>query len=320
MTRHHQKLGDAQGVHPHGAESSRNRTRRVKYPGRRRPNLRCSEARSTLVLIHPFAASPAVWHPILPMLEGTHTLVSLAIPGHAGADPVPKGFNYTVSHAVDLMEAKLDALGLAQAHLVGNSLGGWLAIELARRGRARSVVAIAPGGGWEPGSYEHRRIVRKFQVTQTLLSVGGPLAGLLARSELSRRWCLRDAIARPERVSALQAKLFIDTAWRCAIFDGVVKALPTQPLTDPFAPSCPMRLVWGERDRLLPILGYSERWRRVLPAAEWVVLKGVGHIPMYDDPHAVAECILQFTRAAAVGAETPSAVREETPGAERAAS
>ncbi len=303
MTEHHKKSGEPQGWSPHRAQTARNR--RAAHPTRHRAknSMRGSTQRSALVLIHPFAASSHVWHPIRAALESAHDIVSLAIPGHHGADPVPSGFNYTVGHAVDLLEAKLDSMHIEQAHLVGNSLGGWLAIELARRGRARSVVAIAPGGGWEYGSSQHRRIVRKFQLTQALLQVGGPLAGLLALSPMTREWCLRDAFARPRKLSPVEAKTFIEAAWRCSIFGGVVKALPTQPLSDPFEPSCPVRLIWGEHDRLLPMNGYSERWRRVLPKAEWVVLRNVGHVPMYDDPTAVSEAILQVTNPTSLSKE-----------------
>jgi pimeloyl-ACP methyl ester carboxylesterase len=70
-------------------------------------------------------------------------------------------------------------------------------------------------------------------------------------------------------------------------------------LSEPFAKMPgPVRLVWGAKDRLLPLRGYSERWRRVLPGADWVVLPEVGHVQMYDDPHAVACSILDFTRRA----------------------
>jgi pimeloyl-ACP methyl ester carboxylesterase len=58
-----------------------------------------------------------------------------------------------------------------------------------------------------------------------------------------------------------------------------------------------MRVLWGSHDALLPMRGYSERWRRLLPGAEWVVLEGAGHVPMYDDPQRVAELILEVTTA-----------------------
>ena len=90
--------------------------------------------------------------------------------------------------------------------------------------------------------------------------------------------------------------MIIEASWRCDAFDGVLEALTREPPPEPLHPRpCPIRLVWGTRDRLLPIRGYSELWRRVLPYAEWVELDGAGHVPMYDDPEAVAQAILDVT-------------------------
>ncbi|MDB4991123.1 MAG: hydrolase [Myxococcaceae bacterium] len=252
-----------------------------------------------LVLLHPFALCAEVWRPILPMLEQHHEVFALPIPGHAGSDPLPQGYEYSVEAAVDLLEAKLDSLGIERAHLVGNSLGGWLAIELARRGRALSVTALAPGGGWEAGSPELTRLLRRFHMTKLLLSFGGAIASRLARWALPRRYFLRDAVARPEQLTPLEARLLIESTWRCAVYGDILKVIPTQPLAEPFAQlPCPVRLVWGAEDRLLPMRGYSERWRRVLPGAEWVTLPNVGHVQMYDDPEAVAASILDCTKRA----------------------
>jgi pimeloyl-ACP methyl ester carboxylesterase len=265
-----------------------------------------------LVLLHPFALCSEVWQPILPLLERHHTVYALSIPGHVGSDPLPADYPFTIAAAVDLLEAKLDQLGIRKAHLVGNSLGGWLAIELARRGRALSVVALAPGGGWEAGSPQLNRLLRRFELTKFLLSFGGPAALKLARWTLPRRYFLRDAVAKPERLTALEARLLIESTWRCAVYGDVVKAIPTQPLSEPFETlPCPVRLVWGAEDRLLPLRGYSERWRRVLPGADWVVLPEVGHVQMYDDPRAVACSILDFTRRARGWSRSDSRPREE---------
>jgi pimeloyl-ACP methyl ester carboxylesterase len=249
-----------------------------------------------LVLLHPFASCAQVWDPILPRLKRHHEVFALALPGHLGGEPVPVGAPHTIEAALDLIEAQLDQRGLERAHIVGNSLGAWLAIELARRGRALSVVAIAPGGGWEVGSAEHLRLVRRFQVVGRLLAIGGAFATVLARHSALRHLMLRDTMAHPERLSPAEAASFIEAAWRCAAFEGIVESLPTQPVSEPLDPApCPMRLVWGAEDRLLPISGYSGRWRRMLPSASWVELGGAGHVPMFDAPHAVAEAILQVT-------------------------
>ncbi len=278
--------------------SSRGRRRSREL--RRASLRRCGGRGEPLVLLHPFGLCPEVWAPILPTLKRHHEVFALAIPGHRGSDPLPPDYQHTIERAVDLLETKLDALGLARAHLVGNSLGGWLAIELARRHRALSVIALAPGGGWELGSREQKRLWRRLRLTRTLLQFGGPLATRMTRWAFCRVALLRDAVAFPERLTPQHARFLIEGPWRCDVYDGVVKALPKQAPSPPFTRiPCPIRLVWGDKDRLLPIQGYSERWRRILPGADWVVLQNVGHVQMYDDPRAVARAILQFTAAAA---------------------
>lgn len=256
----------------------------------------CGGRGEPLVLLHPFASCTEVWNPILPALKRHHEVFALALPGHLGGEALPEGAPHTVELALDLIEAQMDKLGLKQAHIVGNSLGGWLAIELARRGRALSVVAIAPGGGWEVGSREHLRLVRRFQVIGKLLAIGGAFATVLARHSAIRHLFLRDTLAHPEHLTPEEAACFIEAAWRCAAFEGIVESLPTQPVSDVLHPApCPIRLVWGAEDRLLPICGYSERWRKMLPSASWAELPGAGHVPMSDAPRAVAECILEVT-------------------------
>ncbi|MFT3925728.1 MAG: alpha/beta hydrolase [Myxococcales bacterium] len=252
-----------------------------------------------IVLLHPFSLCPEVWKPILPELEKHHPVYSLGLPGHHGTDPLPHDFDHSIESAVDLMEQKLDEVGIERAHLVGNSLGGWIAIELARRGRALSVVAIAPGGGWEAGSPEEERLVRKFKLTNLLLRLGGPLSLMMANYALTRRVFLGDAVARPERLEPEDAALFIDAARRCTCYMGIVEALPRQPAPSAFeALPCPIRVIWGTHDRVLPLEGYSGRWQRLLTGADWVTIENVGHVPMYDDPKRVAEAILEWTRSA----------------------
>lgn len=249
-----------------------------------------------LVLLHPFSMCSDVWQPIVPLLAREHEVVALSMPGHFGGDPLPPRFSHSVEAAVDLLERKLDALGIQKAHIVGNSLGGWFAIELARRQRAHSVVALAPGGGWALGGPEHRRLMRRIGVTGALLQVGGPVAGLLSRYALLRRATLGHAVANPTRLSPSEARMFIESAWRCSAYFNVLRCMATQALPKPLSPwPCPIRLVWGDADKLLPMDGYSEHFRQILPHAEWVVLKGVGHVPMYDDPDSVARSILDVT-------------------------
>ena len=91
---------------------------------------------------------------------GRYEVFAPTMAGHNGG---PKGSFFLGSASLaDDIERRMDALGWGTAHIVGNSLGGWVAFELERRGRARTLTAIAPGGGWHwytPAKFE---IVFKF--------------------------------------------------------------------------------------------------------------------------------------------------------------
>ena len=258
-----------------------------------------------LLLLHPFALSAEAWRPVLPALERRHEVLVATFPGHMGGEAIPPGFRHSIAASVDMAEAELDASGIGRVHIAGNSLGGWFALELARRGRALSTVAISPGGGWERGSAEERRLVRTFKKMGRLVRVGGPLAPILGHIGVARRLALRQIVSRPGRLTPEQARFLIQAPHRCEAFYDVLERLPEEP--DPGALDAaagPIRIVWGSDDRLLPMKGYSERWRRLLPTAEWIVIEGAGHVPMYCDPARVAELILEVTTASS-RARTP---------------
>jgi pimeloyl-ACP methyl ester carboxylesterase len=249
-----------------------------------------------LLLLHPFALCAEAWRPVLPALTKRHEVLVATFPGHMGGEPIPRGFRHSIAASVDLAEAELDAAGIDKVHIAGNSLGGWFGIELARRGRARSLVAISPGGGWECGSPEERQLLRTFTRLGRLIRMGGPIAPVLGHIGPARNFALRQIVAHPEKLTPEQASFLIRAPYRCDAFYDVLRRLPLEPEPRPIpAGTCPVRIVWGSEDRLLPLRGYSERWRRLLPWAEWVVLQGAGHVPMYDDPEHVAALILEVT-------------------------
>jgi pimeloyl-ACP methyl ester carboxylesterase len=98
-----------------------------------------------LLLIHGLGLAWRCWKPVLAELEREHDVVAIDLPGF-GAAPGLDGTPPTIDALCDRVEADLDREGLDAVHVAGNSLGGWVALELARRGRGRSVVAFAPAG------------------------------------------------------------------------------------------------------------------------------------------------------------------------------
>ncbi len=107
-----------------------------------------------LLLLHGFTGTWQHWRPLLGDLVARYEVVAPTLAGHDGGKPMPPGTALNYASSTDLLEEHLDELGLDTVHVVGNSMGGALALELAKRGRARSVVALAPGGGWNTGDGE----------------------------------------------------------------------------------------------------------------------------------------------------------------------
>ncbi|MGH2849603.1 MAG: alpha/beta fold hydrolase, partial [Solirubrobacteraceae bacterium] len=90
-----------------------------------------------LLCLHGFTDTWRTWELVLPHLERIHDVLAPTLPGHAGGAPV--ACDAGADELTDVLERLLDRAGIATAHVVGNSLGGYLALRLAMRGRARSV-------------------------------------------------------------------------------------------------------------------------------------------------------------------------------------
>src|SRR3954464_9866401 len=102
-----------------------------------------------MLLLHGFTATWRAWDLVLPVLERRHDVLAPTLPGHAGGPPLAGDVG--ADAIVDAVERAMDDAGFDTAHVVGNSLGGYVRLRLGARGRARTVVALAPAGGWAPG-------------------------------------------------------------------------------------------------------------------------------------------------------------------------
>lgn len=154
-----------------------------------------------LVLLHGFTNTWRVWLPVMPELESRFDVFAPTLGGHCGADPWRDGVEPTIAALADAAEAELDSAGIQTAHVAGNSLGGWLALELAKRGRALSVVALAPAGGWTKGDErEERRLTGFFSRTHKLTSLAYPRARDLVTRPRLRKLMLRDVMEHGDRM------------------------------------------------------------------------------------------------------------------------
>jgi pimeloyl-ACP methyl ester carboxylesterase len=183
----------------------------------------------------------------------------------------------------DVIEGELARLGLPKVHIAGNSLGGRIGIELARRGRARSLVLFSPPGAWR----SQRSIeLRATGVRLSLATLGryASRADAIAGNGLLRRSLLASQVAHPDRVPP-------------ETLAASIRAWGLTPVVAPLLRDYPVRLVWADQDRVLPFNGFGAPMLERLPGAELIRLPGVGHVPMSDDPVAVARLIREVTSA-----------------------
>jgi pimeloyl-ACP methyl ester carboxylesterase len=228
-----------------------------------------------LVLLHGFMDSPVTWDLVRPRL-GEDVL----------APPLPLG---DPAHVVDALERVLDGAGVETAHLAGNSLGGYLALRLAERGRARSVVAFAPAGGWAAGDpAPGETLALQRRIHRTLQHV---VPEEVAATEDGRRRALRYLTVRWRHVPATLIAAQLRGAAATDVDPVIEHALAQGWPLDPERVTCPLRFVWGTSDALLPWPTAAARYRAWFPEAEWILLDDVGHAPQLDVPLEAAELI-----------------------------
>jgi len=223
-----------------------------------------------ILLLHGFMDSPRTWDRVRPYLG--EDVLAPALPGHLGGPPLRGDFDLA-GH----VERVMDEAGVERAHIVGNSLGGYLALVLATRGRAKTVVALAPAGGGDHSAtldLQEEGAVPLGKVTTRKLP---PLAALHLAAALKA--CDRGPLIANAR----------EHGW---------------PL-DLAKVRCPVRVLWGTEDELLPWPDAAKRYRGAFDA-EWIELDGVGHAPQLDVPLETAQLVLGFTTERIASSSGPS--------------
>src|ERR671919_138771 len=223
-----------------------------------------------LVLIHGYANTWRVWEPVLPALTERHDVLAPTLCGHFHGEPLADGVEATVGALTDGVERAMDAAGFETAHVCGNSLGGWIGLDLGRRGRARSVSCLAPAGGWERDSRAERRLKRLFTIGHHLNDRILPYAERLVRRPGVRKLMFRGAMRHPERLTPAQAAARMEAMSRCTVYwellDTITRDGPPDWLGEVDAPNL---VAWPQVDRVLPQKGHSEPFRELVRGAEW---------------------------------------------------
>jgi pimeloyl-ACP methyl ester carboxylesterase len=249
-----------------------------------------------LVCLHGFGDTWRTWELVLPRLEPHHDVLAPTMAGHAGGPPIEGEISAAV--LADAVERVMDEAGFETAHIVGNSLGGYVSLQLASRGRAATVVALAPAGGWAAGDESFRDTLSlQWRIHDGLKAAAPHAQAILASVEGRRRATQYITIDFDHIPTELLAHQMLGAASCNAASRLIDHALREGWNLDPEKITCPVRIVWGTADRLLPWPSAAARFRSdLLPHADWVELDGVGHCPQLDIPLETAQLILDFTR------------------------
>ena len=245
-----------------------------------------------LVLLHGVGDTLAAWTPVREILARDHEVIAVDLPGFgrsrmlSGETPTPAA----------LARAVAAFMGGQDFHVAGNSLGGGIALELAKAGTVLSATALSPIGfarGWE------RAWLRG---TLGFMHTAGPALGLRLGARAAT-WLMMD---RPRPRDVLERgieELGLSPGW-----DATVPSTVTYTFGGDVG--VPVTIAWGEHDKVL-LPRQAHRARAALPDARHVTLHGCGHVPTWDSPEQVAEVILATTRSprrrapAAAPAATP---------------
>ena len=245
-----------------------------------------------LVLLHGIGMSRAVWAPVMPYLRATRRVIAFDLPGF-GETPPLRGVAPTVSHLVDAFQQAIAAIGLSPPiDIAGNSLGGAMALEAARRGIARSVVAIGPATLWKRRGAPHVPplfAALRFSVTR---------APRLVHALMQPAWLRELMLAVPitigsRRMPARDADRLVDDLAAGSAFESTFANTLSPFPSFPKGSRAAVTVVFGTRDWILP--KWSRCYDALPPQARIIEQPGWGHVPMWIDPLGVSRLILEGT-------------------------
>jgi pimeloyl-ACP methyl ester carboxylesterase len=245
-----------------------------------------------LVLLHGTGSHRGMWDPVVGTLARERRVIALDIPGFAGsatepAEPTPAGFT-------TYLERWFAEQGLGRPHVAGNSMGGGLALELARRHAVASATALSPVGFWTPRELAFAQ--RSLRASRAIVKRLRPATPALTRTAAGRVAMFSQIYGRPWRMSPADAMAAVDAFLDAPAFEPALEAFGHYRFgAGDELRGVPVTVAWGTRDALL-IPRQAARARRLLPWAQHVALRGCGHVPCQDDPEAVVAVLLAGSR------------------------
>lgn len=252
-----------------------------------------------LVLIHGLGATRMVWKPQLQGLAAEREVIALDMPGFGRSPRLPRGQAPTAAALAAAISEFLAGLGIERPHVAGNSLGGWVALEMAKADRAASACLISPAGLWQsplgPRSINTRGIAKLLK----------PGIMALTHRQGVREGMLRTVVGRPENVPVEDARQMIRDWIEAPGYAASNEEMRRHVFEDPEQVNLPVTIAWGELDRLVA----PPKPHRRPPCSNFIVLEGCGHTPNWDEPELITRVLLDASGDSAGGAKASGAER-----------
>jgi pimeloyl-ACP methyl ester carboxylesterase len=247
----------------------------------------------TVVLLHGIGLSRAAWEPVRALLEPDFDVIAVDLPGFGASPPLSPDVEPTPAALATRVASLLAELDVHRPHVVGNSLGGWVALEFAQSQDIATLTLLSPAGLWRKRTPRYCRA--SLWTTRAFARRLRPVLEFAARFRCGRYLIFRQTHGKPGRLTPDQARTAIRSMGGAVGFDATFRATLDRRFTTTGPIDAPVTLAFGAKDMLL--LPWQSRHMDELPEHTTVrALPGCGHVPMNDDPAAVAELIATSVR------------------------
>jgi pimeloyl-ACP methyl ester carboxylesterase len=243
-----------------------------------------------LVLLHALGSSRQAWNPVLPALAEQFDVIAVDLPGFGDSVPLPPDVEPHPPALAAAVVGLLQDLEITRPHIAGNSLGGWIALELAGLQPVASLTLLSPAGLWRDNTPMY--CLASLRATRYLAEHATPLVRRLVRNGLGRILILGQTHGRPVKMSVEQAHLAIHTLGACPGFEATLRATAERRYRGGPPRDAPVTIAFGSRDFIL--LPHQSRFLDQLPPdTHHGSLPLCGHVPMADNPPAVTKLIVE---------------------------
>jgi pimeloyl-ACP methyl ester carboxylesterase len=239
-----------------------------------------------IVMVHGLGSAATAWKPLIPFLQPQYNIITVDLPGH-GKTPLDNSQPMDPRSLANLIVNEVaQQFNVTNFDLVGNSWGGWIALEIAAEHpqTVRSVVALAPAGFWLAS------FVQIFSGVSALRFLARSTA-VIAPAFLKYEWARKAGFERVSpRWRNFSIELCVDATIAIANSPGYVpgsNAMVQKRFDSVIDSAIPVTIIFGDSDNTLPATACQER--TMAPAhSKWKIFEECGHAPMWDHPQEVA--------------------------------